>query len=162
MKQARERLRSILAERFRLRIHRDTKEAPVYALVIAKNGPKLKESHEGFGINGMPGQLIGAKAGMALLARVLSGILRRPVVDHTGLDATYAFKLEWTPDFGSSLDKPGAAAVEKAEAVGASLPDSEGPSIFSALQEQLGLRLESQKGPVETIVIDRAEKPSEN
>lgn len=110
--QTRLRLQALLADRFQLRFHRETKEVPVYALVLAK---------------------------------ALSRELGRPVEDHTGLTAAFDFKLKWTPDF---------AAPESGR--------SDAPSLFTALQQQLGLRLESRKGPVEIIVIDRAAKPSEN
>ena len=90
------------------------------------------------------------------LAQSLSNLLGRPVVDKTGLTAKYDFVLEWTPDVGAAGLAAGPEG-EKSQAAGAP-----GPSIFTALQEQLGLRLESQKGPVPNIVIDRVEKPSEN
>lgn len=139
-------------------MHRETKEAPVFALVVSRKGSKLRQSEQGFdGISGRPGQLIGEKVPIPVLANVLSGILGRPVLDQTGLTGTYAFKLEWTPDFGGS-----GIATEKAEAAGVSTPDPSGPSLFNAIQGQLGLKLESQKGPVETIVIERVEKPTAN
>jgi len=79
------------------------------------------------------------------------------VVDKTGLTGKYDFVLEWTPDIGAGGGAPGLT-----DGPNASVPGVPGPTIFTALQEQLGLKLESQKGPVENIVIDRAEKPSEN
>ena len=90
------------------------------------------------------------------LAQYLTGMLRRPVLDRTELKGSYDFKLEWTPD----PEGYGKLAEEKAE--GTAAPDPSGPSIFTALQEQLGLKLESRKGPVEILVIDRAEKPFAN
>jgi uncharacterized protein (TIGR03435 family) len=158
--QMRQRLQALLADRFQLTIHRETKEAPVYALVVAKNGPKLQESKEG-GPRLMMGrgQLNGQGALMEMLANVLSGQLGRPVLDKTGLQGKYDFKLEFTPDPGQGAEPfgglgPGPDAPPP--------PDPNGPSIFAAIQEQLGLRLESTKGPVEMIVIDRVEKSSEN
>ena len=109
--------------------------------------PQIEGIDKGFdGISGLPGKLMAEKAGLAGLAAYLSGQLGRPVIDRTGLVGTYAFQLD----------------REKAWSVGAALPDGSGPSIFTALQEQLGLRLESQRGPIETIVIESASKPEAN
>jgi len=157
--QARQRLQSLLVDRFHLTIHRETREAPIFVLVVSKKGPKLRQSEQGFdGISGRPGQLTGEKVPMPVLASVLSGILGRPVLDQTGLVGTYAFKLEWTPDSGGSNP----IATEKAEAAGVPATDPSGPSLFNAIQEQLGLRLEPQKGPVSFILIDQVERPSAN
>ena len=161
--QMRERVRTLLADRFELAVHHDTKEAPVYVLMVAKGGPKLKENTEprggrqGMGMR-PGGQLTATAAPLPMLANLLSNLMGRPVLDKTGLTAKYDFELHWTPDSGKSLVPPGAPAA----AVEAQAPDPNGPTIFTALQEQLGLRLESQKGPVDMIVIDRVEKPSEN
>jgi uncharacterized protein (TIGR03435 family) len=154
---ARARLQALLAERFQLAIHREAKEGPVYALVAAKGGSKLQESDTGFdGISGSPGRLTAEQAPVALLGANLSRMRGRPVVDETGLKGRYKFDLQWSVEMD-------AAALDKSEAAGAKLTDTtSAPSIVSALQEQLGLRLESRKGPVETIVIDRAERPSGN
>jgi uncharacterized protein (TIGR03435 family) len=146
--QMRPMLQTLLAERFQLRIHRETKEVPMYALVVSKNGPKLKESSPA---EEPKGQITGDGSGihmevcqgtMAQLASRLSGNgAGRPVIDRTGLQGNYSFKLDW-------VNAPGS--------------ESELPSLFVALQEQLGLRLEPAKGPSEVIVIDGAEKPSAN
>jgi len=151
-------LQSLLAERFKLVIHRDTKELPVYALVVAKNGPKLHQADPetqaakggGWGVGG--GRITGRSLPVSTFAKLLSEQLERTVVDRTGLTGIFDFKLEWTPDraaAGLSPDSP-------------SVPAELGPSLFTALQEQLGLKLESTKGPVEVLVIDRVEKPSGN
>jgi len=159
----RERLRALLAERFQLAVHNETKDAPVYFLVVAKNGPKLEAAEEGKeGPRGMRmgrGQLTGMSAPMTMLATTLSNALGRPVQDHTGLSGKYNFKLEWTPDPGQGDKLPGGPppGVEAPPE-----PDANGPTVFTALQEQLGLRLESQKGPMQMIVIDHVEKASEN
>lgn len=156
----RERLRALLAERFQLTIHRETKELPVYALVAAKNGPKLKES-TGDGsqmLRGTRGELTAERVTMQMFVNNLSRSVGRPVLDKTGLKGTYDFKLEYAPDSGGA---PGKGGPSEGPAP-ASSPELSGPSIFTALQAQLGLRLESQKGPVEIIVIDRVEKPSAN
>lgn len=160
--QMRERTRTLLADRFQLVVRRETKEAPVYALQIAKGGPKLKEDNEPQGRQGIMarrrGQFTGTAAPLQMLATVLSGQLGRPVIDKTGLAGKYDFELEWSPDpgqnFGPAGFPPGAAAPPPT--------DPNGPTLFTALQEQLGLRLESGKGPIEMILIDRIEKPSEN
>jgi uncharacterized protein (TIGR03435 family) len=146
------RLASLLAERFQLRFHRETKEQPVYALMLAKGGPKLQESTETRSLIRAGNTVItGHGVGIGLLALNLSNLLGRRVVDKTGLTAKYDFELKWTPD----------PAQPDAGGFGGP-PDPNAPSLFTALPEQLGLRLESQKGPVEMFVIDRVEKPSEN
>jgi uncharacterized protein (TIGR03435 family) len=105
------------------------------------------------------GELEGTGIQLQFLAQSLSSQLRRPVLDKTGLTGNYDFKLTWTPEAGQGLGAGGGlpAGVDALPA-----PDPNGPTIFTAVQEQLGLRLESQKGPVDMIVIDRAEKPTEN
>jgi bla regulator protein blaR1 len=160
-RQLRQRLQALLTDRFQLVIHRGTKEMPIYALVLGKSGPKLKESTgEGHGINANRSAFTGSGATMQLLAQVLARRLGRPVLDRTGLNGKYDFTLEWTPDAGGPAGKEGPAGPnEKAEQAG---PGVSGPTIFTALQEQLGLKLESQRGPVEIIIIDRAEKPAAN
>lgn len=155
-----ERLRALLADRFQLVVHKETKEQPIYALVVSKSGAKLQEAKEPGprqGMNTNRGRMQGFAAPTEMLAQVLSGILGRPVVDKTSLAGKYDFVLEWTPDPGAD-----ARAQGFGDGVTEPAPAPGGPSIFTALQEQLGLRLEAQKGPVENIVIDRAEKPSEN
>lgn len=154
----RERTRALLAERFQLSIHRETEERPAYQLVLSKNGHKLQESTEGNGISRNWGQITGDGVAIEMLAKVLSMTLARPVLDQTGLKGKYKFKLEYTEERGGPIGK-GAPDEIPADA---NPPDPSGPSIFSAIQQQLGLKLESQKGPVEIIVIDRAEKPSAN
>ena len=159
-KQIQQRIQSLLADRFQLVIHRDAKEAPVYALVVAKNGHKLKESVLDEGLSGGRGTVTAGGVTMTLLAGFLGGRLGRPVLERTGLTGKYDFKLEWTPESSELSGKGGPEGPgEKGEPGGA---DPLGPSLSTALQEQLGLKLESQKAPVETIVIDRVEKPSAN
>jgi bla regulator protein BlaR1 len=147
------RIQSLLADRFLLRIHRETREETVYSLVVAKNGPKFKES--GFdagdaekgrfpGLVMRPNELLGTSASLDVFAAEVSRRLGHNVIDRTGLNREYDFDLRWAPDTPD----------------GDSVPD--GPSIFTALQEQLGLKLESGKAPVDAIVIDNIEKPTEN
>jgi uncharacterized protein (TIGR03435 family) len=144
-------LQTLLADRFKLALHRETRTAPAYVLEVAKNGPKLKksESDESQTSNGRG--LIEAKATtMAGFAERLARQVDLPVVDRTGLDGAFDLKLEWTPESARAL-KPGEAGIADTAL-----------SIFTAIQEQLGLRLRAQKAPVEMLVIDHAEKPSEN
>lgn len=172
-------LQSLLAERFKLIIHRDTKELPAYTLVIAKNGSKLQEGKPGDtyangyrdgGGRGGPGTiqlkgrgaLVAQGAPIANLAGMLSWLLGHNVVDRTGLSGKYDFTLQWTPEEGESpmLSSPSVGVSNDQPAPVP--PDPNGPSLATALQEQLGLKLESKKVPVEIIVIDHAEKPSGN
>jgi bla regulator protein BlaR1 len=171
-------VQSLLAERFGLKVSHATKELPVYAMVIAKGGPKLtpttappmappgdqppggdpakKPFNRGIRMQGN-GDLTGMAAPTALLADVLSRqpeLGNRLVEDKTGLTGDYDWTLKWTP----------AAMDSSSSADGAALPagDPSTPSLFTAVQEQLGLKLESQKGTVEIIVIDHVEQPSAN
>jgi uncharacterized protein (TIGR03435 family) len=152
--EVRKKVQALLKDRFQFKAHRETRELPMYSLVVAKNGIKTGSlramSNPRKGINARPGAMVGEAAPMAILASRLSSQLGRPVVNNTGLKENYDFDLQWVPDLG-----PAAQGAQTAA-------DSAGPSIFTALQEQLGLRLEAIKGPVEVIVIDQVEKPSEN
>jgi uncharacterized protein (TIGR03435 family) len=155
-----ERLRALLADRFQLVVHKETKDQPIYALVVSKNGPKLQETKETGTQQSMMtnrGRSEGHAIPVAMVAQMLSGLTGRPVVDKTGLTAKYDFVLEWTPDAGAD-----ARAQGFGDGITSPAPAPGSPTIFTALQEQLGLRLEAQKGPVENVVIDRVEKPSEN
>ncbi|HJZ99836.1 MAG TPA: TIGR03435 family protein [Candidatus Solibacter sp.] len=128
-------------------MHRDTKEFSVYALVVAKNGPKLIEATGDGGTKlSMGGRRIAAQhATLAQFANFLAMRTDRPVVDRTGISGAFDITLAWTPDTAP----PGAA--------------NPNPSIFTAVQEQLGLKLEAAKAPIEILVVDRAEKiPAEN
>ncbi len=170
-------LQALLADRFKLAFHRETKELAMYALVVAKNGPKLQAAKPGDtypnGIKGPDGvgrpgvmrmgrgELTGQGLPMSALARLLTQQLGRTVTDKTGLTVKYDFTLKWTPDEGEAAMFRGADPGPQGSASTTSA-DSSGPSIFTAIQEQLGLKLESQKGPVEILVIDHAEQPSEN
>jgi uncharacterized protein (TIGR03435 family) len=140
-------LQALLADRFKLVTHMETRELPIYALVVAKNGPLIHPSQAGGttinrGNNRISVQ--GSDNTVALLAEQLSLTLGRVVVDKTGLEGRYDITLKWTPDDASTSDA------------------SSGPSIFTAIQEQLGLKLESTKGPVQVLIIDHVEMPSEN
>ena len=157
-------LQRLLAERFALRLHHETRPMPIYALVMAKSGgalgPDLRRSTrdclEEWKTQGMPdarnvacgsiqgarpGSVAGQAAEMRPLVRSLWDWTGRPVIDRTGLTGRFDFTLRWAPE-GST--------------------DTDAPSIFTAVQEQLGLKLDSQKGPVTVLVIDRVERPKEN
>ncbi len=158
-------LQALLGDRFRLTVHREKRDLPIYRLTVAKGGSKLQPSKVdqctpmipppaqfdpatlrpcgGFNTNG--GMMLGGAVSAARLATALSRILARTVVDETSLGGSYDISLHWTPD-----DAQPAA------------DNSADPSLFTALQEQLGLRLESARGQVEILVVDRAEKLSEN
>ena len=146
--QAPQMMQAMLADRFRLVSHRETRTLPVYALTVAKGGIKL---HEGDGRGGLSAgpRLIRYGAGtMGELAGQLSSYLGRYVIDRTGITGEYAINLSFAP-----VD-PCATAGDAAQDFA--------PSIFQALQEQAGLKLESTKGPVEVLVIDHAEKATQN
>jgi uncharacterized protein (TIGR03435 family) len=147
-------VQALLKDRFQLQVHRETKIGSVYSLAIAKGGVKsstlLSTQNPHRGINAGKGTMVGEAASMTDLTSKLSRLLGRPVVNNTGLEGNYDFKLEWTPDSGSSAPDEQSADTPI------------GGSLFTALQEQLGLRLEATKGPVDVLVIDHVDKPSEN
>ena len=142
-------LQSMLADRFKLRVHRESKQAPCYALVIGKNGSKMKgvksidPALPDGKLTARPGAVTAQGASLVRLVFVLTGPLHCPVQDKTGLVGKYDFTLQYSPDPGSS-------------------PDDSEPSLFTAVQEQLGLRLIPTTVPVEGIVIDHVEQPSTN
>lgn len=163
-------LQAVLADRFKMKAHQESREESIFALVVAKGGPKLKKATTGDpysnGLKSPSGRATGAGTlimsrdrltAQALsledLARVLSGpATGRVVLDRTGLTGKYDFTLTWTPDLPASqgdADHGGSA-------------DIPGPAIFTAIQEQLGLKLQPAKGPVKILVIDHIERPSEN
>lgn len=169
-------MQALLADRFHLVIHRETKELPTYALTVGKNGPKLKEAEIAAGPDGKngrmmmrPGHLEGKGFAMPQFAELLARQLGRPVLDMTELTGNYDFTLEFTPDENQRMAMMGGMPPPMHPPEGAGGGRAEmrapegGPSIFAAVQEQLGLKLESRKGPVETLVVDQAEKvPTEN
>ena len=159
----------LLADRFKLKVHKETKLRPIYKLVIAKNGPKLKEAKPGdTGTKGTnrvsrPGMtLIAPRQGVpiAMLADRLSEILHRTIVDKTGLTGKYDITLEWASEDGPAPMPPGPGGDQRR--TDSAPPPDTGPSLFTAIQEQLGLELQSTKGPVETLVMDHVEQLSEN
>ena len=140
-------LQALLADRFGLKYHKETRELDGYSLVVAKNGPKLVQN-TGAGeyamkvTGGLGKQVLhSTKGNIPRLIEILSRVTGRMVTDDTGLSGQYDFTLEWGPD-------------EQTDLVG--------PSLFTALQEQLGLRLAATKKPTEVIVIDRVDRPTDN
>lgn len=185
-----EMLRSLLRDRFKLVLGHDTKELPVYLLVAAKNGPKLKPSDSklpghtpppelpppatpmrhtgeqprigGEGLMMSPGHIQSTGAEMSMVVNALSMITHRVVINKTGLKGAYDFTLNWTPDETQfrAADPEGPGGPEGPGAPPP--PDTNGPDLFTAIQEQLGLKLVAQKAPVDVLVIQHVEKPSED
>lgn len=170
-------LQMLLKDRFKLAVHNETREQPIFALVLARSdgklGPQLTRSTFDCvaymaGPHGLPepgrtpncatriglGALFGKAIPMTQLATSLAPFLSRFTVDRTGLTGGYDVELTWTPD-------PISTNIAGNTSPGAT-PDSSGPSIFAALQEQLGLKLVSEKGPVGVLVVDHLEEPSAN
>jgi uncharacterized protein (TIGR03435 family) len=147
-------LQALLTERFKLEFHREPREMSYYALVPSKKGPKIElATTDGPGPNESNGggRIVRRQLSMLMLATLIARFELRgaTVLDQTGLKGLYGVNLQWTPGADVNANASADAAA--------------GPSLFTALQEQLGLRLESRKGPVEVMVIDRAEKnPVEN
>jgi uncharacterized protein (TIGR03435 family) len=144
-----EMLKALLADRFGLKVHEESKEMSLYAILPAKTGPKMKKADEGGNFSTNSGKTlvhITATASMAGLANSLSGLVDRPVVDQSGLEGPWVIDLQFVRDASS-----------------ASTDDVSAPSVFTAMQEQLGLRLNPTKGPMKFLVIDHAERtPTEN
>ena len=154
-KEARLRLQALLASRFQFQMHRETREWQAYVLVKGKKGPKLTPTKrsEGSSMHSNNGHLECNGVSMENLARGLAGRLGRPVVNETGLEGRFDFTLDFEPD------APVRAADKDNLAGGV---DANRPSMFTALQDQLGLKLESRKANVEFLVVDRVERPSGN
>lgn len=176
MEERRQMMVSLLEERFGLKYHHETRDLPMYELVVAKGGGKMQASKpdpegpdNGPGPEPSPGRhmlmmrgrghIESVGSATSGLVRLLSAQLGRTVVDKTGLTGDFDYKLDWTPDdtlpqmTRSGNPAPGDSAAS---------PDTGGPSLFTALEEQLGLKLESTKGPVDVIVIDQLNPPTAN
>ncbi len=153
-------LRNLIEERFQLKTHRETRNLPAYAVVVGSGGPKMSRNETN--PNGPPGAggkglgvMVFSNTTMSDFATVMQGnILDRPVVDRTGLQGRFDFTLSWTPD--ESQYRQAGIQVPPAPA------DAKLPGLFTAIQEQIGLRFESVTAPVEVIVIDGVARPSEN
>jgi uncharacterized protein (TIGR03435 family) len=162
-------LRPLLEDRFKLKLHRETRELPVFTINAARGGIKLKASKEGgcvagdrfhapageeakycgtnlLRVKGSSLEWNASRIDMGAAAKALSSALRRPVIDKTGFAGTFDIQVQWASEQG-----PGVAVTDGAE-----------PAIFTVLQDQLGLKIESGKGPVEVLVIDHVEKPDAN
>jgi uncharacterized protein (TIGR03435 family) len=172
-------LQTLLEDRFKMTVHKEKRVLPAYALTLAKGGAKFQAvpPEPGEDGKGRPGGMMrvgrghleATKVPMSQVADMLTNILARPVVDSTGIEGVFDFKLDYTPDentpgmamkLGLALGpRPEGGGGEPGHEAGA--PDA--PNIFAALQEKLGLKLETQKLPVDIIVIDKAERvPTEN
>ncbi len=178
LEQIRSMLQALLADRFKLAVHRETREVPIYALLAAKGGIKLAEPKENGCVEFDPASLPppgqsprmfcglmigpntakGGKIAMKEFTDGLSNILGRPVVDKTGYTGNFDLALEFSQEGVDMVGLFGGAPFSG----GKPSDDDSRPSIFTVLQDQLGLKLESQKGPAEVLVIDHAEKASEN
>ncbi|MGP8259718.1 MAG: TIGR03435 family protein [Acidobacteriaceae bacterium] len=152
LRQIQEMLQKLLESRFNLRLHREKRDLAIYTITVAKGGPRLAKSPDS--ANGLPTQSGSGSGGqqvrkftnntMSDFALGMQAFMDRPVVDKSGLAGRYDFVLKWTPDESNTTD-PNAA-----------------PGIFTAVQEQLGLKLEPAKGPTDVLVVDHIEEPSEN
>jgi len=138
-------LQVLLEDRFHLRWHEQLREITAFALRLAPGGPKLAPAKDGSARLQM-GNIVAPSMTLESLCQILEFELRKPVVDQTGLRGTYAIELQWA--------RENAAAAQE--------PDTSRPSVFTAVREQLGLRLESGKLPVKTFVIDAVQRPAEN
>ena len=182
------RLQSLLEDRFQLKIHKETRELPIYELSIAKGGSKMKLSEDQTPFKpperGAPpppplqpggpmprgsmrmgrGNMEAVGMDESRIVLQISNIVGRTVVDKTGLKGLYDVKLQWTPDPPAGGNAPGGPSGPGGPGGPEAGPpiDSNGPSIFTAIQEQLGLKLDATKGPVDVIVVDSVQKPSEN
>ena len=155
-------LRQILAERSNMTAHHEIRELPVYALSVTKGGPKLKESaidpsvpastRRGGGVQMSMGMIAAHECAIPFFLSMLSRQLGRTILDRTGLTGNYDLTLRWSPDNGTTTST---------NATDGSQSDSL-PSIFTAVQEQLGLKLESTKAPADVLVVDHIERPSQN
>ncbi|HTX36916.1 MAG TPA: TIGR03435 family protein, partial [Bryobacteraceae bacterium] len=185
-------LQAVLEDRFQLKIHRETREIPVYRLTVAKGGPKLQPVKEAdchpfdlaaaqaaaavgktlprscgsiwFGAStDRPGSLFAQAHGISLdaFSKNLSRTLDRPVIDKTGIAGLYDLRVEFAPDETTPRFQPGGGQGWLAGSPGAA-SDPAGPRLSTALQQQLGLKLEPAKGSGEFVVIDHVERPSEN
>jgi uncharacterized protein (TIGR03435 family) len=148
-------LQTLIKDRFKLRFRLETKELTAYVLTVAKGGPKLEENKDGAGLeagNSGAGRETYRNFPMPIFANILAAHVQDTVVDKTGLTQSYDFKLEFTPD------RVGQAPSDGHEPA----PNLDGPSLFTALREQLGLELGRRKIPVELMAIDHIEEPAEN
>lgn len=146
-------LQSMLAERFKLTLHHETRELPVYGVVVAKNGPKFKEVEDtgGTSTNSNRGNFVGERCSMPTFCAYLARHMDRPVIDMTNLTGVFNLTLHFMPDEGLPPRDDAKAGTEAY------------PPLLTALQEQLGLKMEPRKAPIDMLVVDHMDKvPSEN
>jgi uncharacterized protein (TIGR03435 family) len=165
-------LQVLLAERFALKIHREIKELPVCSLVIAKDGPKIKQAKpDATYPNSYPALIRGEGSvriltaqgiSMSTFAETLSTQMQRVVLDKTGLAGKYDFTLSWMQEEDASDSQPAVRVRRSEDDLSPASPNPVGLPLTGAIQARLGLRLETVKGPVEIIVIDHIERPSGN
>jgi len=171
-------LQSLLEDRFKLTVHRETRELPIYVLTVAKGGIKLQPAREGGCVNvdpryprrPAPGEKPTPSCGnnnitastwnasaidMASAAAALVGVLGRNVIDRTGITGKYDIHVQWTPDQAP-------AGVDNAGQANALASESAAPPLVTVLEQDLGLKLESTRGPIDVLIIDRVERPSED
>ena len=148
--QMRPRLAALLADRFGLKIHREMRPQPIYELLVSQGGPRIETASGIFGgVHVARNQLAGEAAGMDMLCASLANQVGRLAEDRTGLRGAFNFKLNW-------------ASVDAVIAETAGTQDPSGPSIFTAVREQLGLELKATRAPAEVFVIDQVERPTAN
>ncbi|MGA8938688.1 MAG: TIGR03435 family protein, partial [Acidobacteriaceae bacterium] len=160
-KQLKSMVQKLLADRFQLKFHRDTKELSAYVLTVGKGGPKMEKNNSAPG--SLPGLFFRALGALTVTNATMpdfcglmqSAVLDRPVVDHTELAGKWNFLLKWTPD-QSQFGGMGIKVPPPSDAADAP------PPLFTAIQEQIGLKLEAGKAQVGVLVLDHAEKPSGN
>lgn len=156
VEETRSMLQDMLEERFTLRVHRETERRSAYVLTVTKSGPKFAARAQTGGTNlRITSNSINLESGeLAQMTQLLSTAVGRPVIDRTGLGGLYDLSLQWDD---APIREGGVPGLEAA-----ATPGNDHGSIFTAIQDQLGLRLEPQRAPVEVIVIDRIERPSQN
>ncbi len=165
LKQYRAMIQKLLADRFKLTFHHEQRELAVYAITVGRGGPKMAKSTVGpddaygFSFRGKRGLLAVSNLTMAEFAVQMQGVVMdKPVVDRTGLNGRYDFNLDWTPDDSQFLQaRASSAAIAAAADDGSPLP-----GLLTAMQEQLGLKMEATKAKDDVMVVDRAERPSAN
>jgi uncharacterized protein (TIGR03435 family) len=154
------RLQALLEDRFHLKLRSEMKEMNTYALVVAKSGPKLKNASDPAAaphFQGSPGNMVATGASMDQLAAALSDWVGHPVLNFTGLDGRYDLRLTWTPDQAAQWAFPGASLSAPPPSA-----DTGGPTIFTALQQQLGLSLQSRKSKALFEIVEKVDLPTEN
>ena len=147
-------LQTLLADRLKLKLRHEQRELPFFALVVTRNGHKLRPPKEGTQTWLGPGRITHPRMPMSVLATLLSRFERQTVMNLTELEGAFDFDLQWVPDALRGRANPDGTPLT----VNGQVVDTNGPSLYTAIQEQLGLRLDSRKGPIDVLVVDQAEK----